>query len=70
MDNRIKYLESLLPSDEDSKQKIDDAWVQFDKYATYLGNGVYQWLGIVAKDSRELFLMGCLHKLNIPYDKV
>jgi hypothetical protein len=30
-----------------------------------MGHGVYQWMGMVATDTRELFLMGCLRKKGI-----
>lgn len=64
MEERIKYLESLLPS----KDVEDKHRGNFEKYATYVGNGVYQWCGIVSADTRALFLMGCLHKERIPFE--
>lgn len=54
MEERIKYLENLLPS----KEIEDKHWKNFEKHATYLGNGVYQWCGIISPNTRALFLMG------------
>jgi hypothetical protein len=65
--NRIEYLESLLPKDNDVEKKH---WRSFEKYSQYLGNGVYEWRGINATDTRELFLMGCLHIEKIKYKTV
>lgn len=62
---RIKYLENLLPEDEavlDKKYRGG-----FEKYATYLGNGMYQWNGCVSTCTRELWLMGVLHREKINY---
>lgn len=66
MDNRrIEYLENLLPMSED---KLDDKYrAGFEKYATYTGNGTYQWQGIRATDTRELWLMGVLHKERVEF---
>lgn len=64
---RIKYLEGLVPEDVD----IDDKyWDNFDKYATYMGNGVYQWKGILATCTRELFLMGALRSEKVEFEEV
>lgn len=63
--NRIKYLEGLLPVPE---EELEDKYRSgFDKYCTYTGNGTYLWLGIRATCTRELWLMGILHKEKIPY---
>ena len=68
MNERIKYLESLLPVDEAilNERYFD----KFEKYATYTGNGTYHWLGISATDTRELWLMGVLFKEGIDYKQV
>jgi hypothetical protein len=66
MNKRIKYLESLIPEGLDINEKYFD---KFSKYATYSGNGVYQWYGILSTDTRELFLMGCLHCEKIPFEQ-
>ena len=64
---RIEYLESLLPVKEEIlKERYFD---EFDKYATYTGNGTYNWLGITASDTRELWLMGILFKEGIEYEQ-
>ena len=66
MDNtRVKYLENLLPMSEDKLE--EKYWKGFEKYATYTGNGTYQWQGIRATDTRGLWLMGILHKEKIDY---
>jgi hypothetical protein len=66
MDNtRVEYLESLLPMAE--KELEIKYFEGFEKYATYTGNGTYQWQGIRATDTRELWLMGILHKEKIDY---
>lgn len=64
MIERIKYLESRLPEGLDINEKYGS---KFDKYARYMGNGVYQWDGILATDTRELFLMGVLNREKIDY---
>jgi hypothetical protein len=66
MNDRIKYLELLLPNKE-----VEDKWFsKFKKFCSYLGNGVYEWQGIVSTDIRELFLMGYLHLEKIEYKKI
>ena len=65
---RIEYLESLLPTEEDKLDK--KYWTKFEKYATYKGNGVYQWVGIVANCTRELWLMGVLHYENVEFEQI
>jgi hypothetical protein len=65
---RIKYLESLLPCDESLLDvKYRDG---FDKWATCTGNGTYLWLGIRSTCTRELWLMGILHKEKIEFTQV
>lgn len=67
MGDRIKYLESLIPEGLDINKKYFD---KFSRFATYMGNGVYQWRGILSTDTRELFLMGCLSIEKIPYEQI
>jgi len=64
---RIKYLESLIPKNVN----IDKLYFNsFSKYASYLGNGIYEYHGCMSTDTRELFLMSSLHKLGIKYKEV
>ena len=65
---RVKYLESLLPYDESELNKKYK--YNFERYATYLGNGVYQWGGIACSDIRELWLMGVLSREGIEFKQV
>lgn len=65
--DRVKYLESLLPLSEDVLS--ERYWSNFEKYASYLGNGVYSWTGILANDTRELWLMGVLWKEGIEFEQ-
>ena len=67
MQSRTKYLNSLLPKDRDIEKKY---LKDFEKQACYLGNGIYEWCGIYASDTRELFLMGCLSREGIEYEKI
>ena len=63
---RIKYLQGLMT--EDKWQEAENKYrAKFDKYATYMGNGVYQWRGIYSNDTAELFLIGILRINNIPF---
>ena len=63
---RIKYLESLLPQPEvDIEPKYRK---EFEKFARYLGNGIYSWMGIYSNDTRELWLMGVLAREGIEYE--
>lgn len=60
MEKRIKYLESRFPKGE-ARQELEAKYQkQFKKYAFYMGNGIYQWMGLFSTDTRELFLMGIL----------
>lgn len=65
--NRINYLESLVPKDLDINEKYFN---KFSKYSRYLGNGVYTIDGIFSTDTRELFLMFALHREKIKYKTV
>ena len=68
MKERENYLESLLPISEEVL--VERYWSKFEKNATYYGNGVYQWLGITATCTRQLWLMGILWKEGIDYEQV
>lgn len=65
---RIKYLESRLTEPEEIYENKYRSG--FEKYATYMGNGVYQWSGVIATCTRELWLMGVLHRERIDYKQV
>lgn len=65
-DNRINYLESLLPNKEEVLEKKH--WNKFERQAMYLGNGIYKWCGVMANDTRELWLMGILIIEGIEFD--
>ena len=67
MNERVKYLESLIPEGTDINQKY---FPSFSKYAQYMGNGVYSYRGIVSTDTRELFLMYCLREMKINYEEI
>ena len=67
MDERISQLEKLaqdkLPESLDFyENKYEE---NFNKFSTFMGNGVYQWSGLFASDIRELFLIGILKKEGI-----
>lgn len=76
--NRVEYLESLLPK----TVKLLDGGIEtiisvekkyranFEKYARYEGNGIYQWKGLRANDTAELYLIGVLSCENIPYERI
>jgi hypothetical protein len=67
METRIKYLEKLIPKDIDINEKY---FMNFSKYAQYMGNGVYSYRGYLATDTRELFLMSSLSQLGIKFKTV
>jgi hypothetical protein len=54
---RENYLLSKIPKGLDYNSKYE---ANFEKYARYMGNGVYSWKGIHATDTRILFLTGVL----------
>jgi hypothetical protein len=54
----IKELEAKLPKPEETYEK--KYLNRFEKYATYMGGGVYQWQGLYASDTRVLWLKGIL----------
>ena len=62
--NRINYLEKKLPKGIDVNDKYGK---NFDKYARYMGNGVYSWKGLMTADTRELFLIGVLRSEGITF---
>ena len=65
MTERINYLMGLIPEDLDYDTKYRS---EFNKFARYMGNGVYQWNGIYSSDTAELFLMGVLSREGIEYE--
>lgn len=68
--SRIKYLESCISKNRKIREKIEAKHSEkFQKYARYLGNGVYTWRGIYATDTRELFLMGVLEAEGITFNE-
>ena len=64
--DREQYLESLIPKDLDYEAKYKD---NFDKYATYTGNGTYHWKGIRASCTMILFLTGVLRQEGIYFEE-
>lgn len=72
MKNRINYLESNLPKEvidfNGNITTVEKKYrANFEKYARYEGNGVYQWKGLRATDTAELFLIGVLRSENISF---
>jgi len=68
---RIKYLETRLGATRKEREAKEAKYQEnFNKYARYMGNGVYSWFGILCDDTRELFLMGVLRKENISFIEV
>lgn len=65
--DRIDYLESLIPEGLDVNEKYGK---NFDKYARYMGNGIYSYHGLFATDTRELFLMTSLFREGIKFKEV
>jgi hypothetical protein len=66
--DRIAYLEKRLGENRVALEKKHEN--NFAKYSRYLGNGVYEWRGINATDTRELFLMGVLRIENISFNAI
>lgn len=64
--NNIEYLESLLPYKED--ELLNKYGERFEKFCAYKGNGIYQWYGMLSTCTRELWLMGVLHREGIKFD--
>ena len=74
MERREKYLMGLLEKhniDEDGSLKPNHRTYHeaFEIQARYLGEGVYQWCGAMATDTRILFLKGILNMNEIPYNQ-
>lgn len=67
MEAREKYLLSKIPKDLDYDSKYGE---NFTKYARYMGNGVYSWKGILATDTRILFLIGVLKSERIEFKEI
>ncbi len=65
---RVEYLEGLLPESETVYEKKYKK--VFDTQAMYMGNGVYKWAGVYARDTRELWLMGVLGMEGIEYEEI
>lgn len=54
----MDLIDSKLP---ESYEHYEKKYVNnFENWATFLGNGVYQWRGIYHSDTRILFLIGIL----------
>jgi len=54
---------TLLQKNLEKSKRITDEIEEkhrskFERQATYVGNGIYKWLGHHSTDTRELFLMG------------
>ena len=65
MKNYTEYLEAKLP------KEIDPKYIeQFEKYARYVGNGIYEWRGNMSTCTRQLFAMGVLSILNIKFKRI
>lgn len=65
---RIEYLESRLGKTQAERNKLEKKYQSnFEKYASYMGNGVYAWQDIYANDTRKLFLMGVLRQEGITF---
>ena len=56
-----------FPSVEERLKLEEKHEKNFEKYARYMGNGVYSWKGINAVDTRQLFLLGILAHERIYY---
>lgn len=69
VNDRETYLLSKFPKGkfEEIESKHEE---NFQKYSRYMGNGVYNWMGIFSPDTRLLFLMGMLHKEGIKFKEI
>jgi hypothetical protein len=70
--DRITYLTNKLPKTVKNYNgetvTVEEKYrANFEKYARYLGNGVYTWKGITATDTAVLFLMGVLFSERIKF---
>ena len=67
-DERLKYLEKKYKALE-KKVDIETKYRKsFEKYANYQGNGVYQWSGVFARDTRVLFIKVVLLMEKVKFD--
>lgn len=64
IEEKIKDLEKKI-----SKKLEEKHWKQFERQASFLGNGIYGWRGVYSTDTRELFLMGIALVEGIKYEK-
>jgi len=49
---RIKYLETRLGATRKEREAKEAKYQEnFNKYARYMGNGVYSWMGILSDDT-------------------
>lgn len=62
--NREEYLLSKIPKELDYDKKYFN---NFEKWATYMGGGVYQWRGLFNSCTRLLFLEGVLMQERIEF---
>lgn len=68
MEERIKYLEGRLGKTKKQREIIEAKYQSsFERFAQYLGDGVYTWRGIYSNDTRKLFLMGVLRQEGITF---
>ena len=62
-EKRILYLKNIVKSLEiDPEKKYRK---NFEKQSRYMGSGVYEWNGLLSKDTQILFLKGVLYGENI-----
>lgn len=54
-EKRLTYLKSKVSDELEEKYGKN-----FNRMATYRGNGVYEWAGVFSTDIRELFLLGII----------
>lgn len=67
--DRIQYLQSRIPKERE--KDIEDKYrKQFERGAQYMGNGVYNWMGISATSPAEVYLLGVLRSENIEFDEI
>jgi hypothetical protein len=65
MENKISYLESMLPNRLEVEKR---EWPIFKKEAKFFSAGLYLWRGAMSANNRELFLMGCLVGEGIKFE--
>lgn len=53
-----------------SKDMEDKYFPNFEKMASFVGNGIYTINGLYAPDTRELFLMYCAQQEGIDYENI